>query len=42
MIILKAESLQAAKAIIEADPGVKSGIFIFRIATLNVFYPWQQ
>lgn len=42
MIILKAESLEAAKAIIEEDPGVRSGIFIYDIASLSVFYPWQE
>ena len=42
MIFLKAESLQAAQAVIDADPGVRSGIFIYRVAPLNVFYPWQQ
>jgi uncharacterized protein YciI len=41
MIFLKAESLGAAKAVIDADPGVRAGIFIYRIAPLNVFYPWQ-
>jgi uncharacterized protein YciI len=41
MIFLKADSLQAATAAIDADPGVRAGIFIYRIAPLNVFYPWQ-
>ena len=42
MIFLKAESLDAARAILDADPGVKAGLFVYRIATLNVFYPWQE
>ena len=42
MIFLKAESLDAAKAILDADPGVKAGTFIYRVAALNVFYPWQE
>lgn len=42
MIFVKAETLDAAKALIEADPGVQSGIFSFRIAPLRVFYPWRQ
>ena len=42
MIFLKADSLEVAKKIIEADPGVRSGIFIYRIAPLSVFYPWQE
>lgn len=41
MIFLKAETLDAAKALIEADPGVQSRIFSYRIAPLRVFYPWQ-
>ncbi len=42
MIFLKADSLDAAKAILDADPGVKSGLFVYRIAALNVFYRWQE
>jgi len=42
MIFLKAESLDGAKAILDLDPGVKSGLFVYRIAALNVFYPWQE
>ena len=41
MIFLKADTLDAAKALIEADPSVQSGIFSYRIAPLRVFYPWQ-
>ena len=41
MIFLKAEALDAAKALMEADPGVQSGIFSYRIAPLQVFYSWQ-
>jgi hypothetical protein len=36
-----AAALDAAKALIDADPGVTSGIFTYRIAPLRVFYPWQ-
>ena len=42
MIFVKAETLDAVKALIEADPGVQSGTFSFRIAPLRVFYPWRQ
>lgn len=41
MIFLKADALDAAKALVEADPGVRSGLFSYRIAPLRVFYPWQ-
>jgi uncharacterized protein YciI len=42
MIILRADSLDAAKALVDADPGVQSGIFIYHIASLSVFYPWRE
>ncbi len=42
MIFLEAESLEAAKAIVGADPGVRSGAFVYRIAPLQVFYPWER
>ena len=41
MIFLKADTLDAAKALMDADAGVRSGIFLYRIAPLRVFYPWQ-
>jgi uncharacterized protein YciI len=42
MIFLEAESLEAARAIVDADPGVRSGAFVARVATLQVFYPWER
>ena len=42
MIFLKADSVEAARSILDADPGVKTGLFIYRIARLSVFYPWQE
>ncbi|HEY7674616.1 MAG TPA: YciI family protein [Burkholderiales bacterium] len=42
LIILKSASMDAAKAILDADPGVQAGIFIYRVAPLSVFYPWQE
>ncbi|MEO8187414.1 MAG: hypothetical protein ABI580_08660 [Burkholderiaceae bacterium] len=41
MIFLKTDTLDAAKALMDADPGLRSGIFAYRIAPLRVFYPWQ-
>ena len=41
MIFLKADTLEVATALLDADPGVRSGIFAYRIAPLRVFYPWQ-
>ncbi len=40
MIIVKADSEAEARALMEADPGVKAGIFRFRLDALRVFYPW--
>lgn len=42
VIILKASSLGSAKELLEADPGVQSGIFNFRVEALMVFYPWKE
>lgn len=41
MIFLGADTLDKAKALMEADPGVQSGIFSYRIEPPRVFYPWQ-
>ena len=37
-----ATSLENATAMIETDPGVRSGLFVFRIAPIRVFYPWKE
>ena len=42
MIVLKAASLDAARSIIDADPGVQSRLFVYHIAPLRIFYPWQN
>jgi uncharacterized protein YciI len=42
MIVLKAEALATAKNLMEADPGVRIGLFSYRITPLNVFYPWRE
>lgn len=42
MIIVSLETLDRAKALMDADPGVKSGIFSYRVESLRVFYPWQK
>jgi len=39
MIVLRAPSEAAARAEMEADPGVKAGIFTFEVDELRVFYP---
>jgi uncharacterized protein YciI len=41
MIIIKAASLDDARQSMDADPGVKAGLFTFSVAELKVFYPWQ-
>ncbi|WP_299077408.1 YciI family protein [uncultured Paraglaciecola sp.] len=41
VIIVKADSLTKAEAMISVDPGVQSGIFIYKIEKLNIFYPWE-
>lgn len=38
MIVLRAESEAAARAELEADPGVRAGIFTFDLSELRVFY----
>lgn len=38
MIVLRAESEAAARAELEADPGVRAGIFTFDLNELRVFY----
>ncbi len=37
MIFLKAETLEAATVWLDADPGVRSSLFAYRIAPLRVF-----
>jgi hypothetical protein len=42
MIVLRADSLGSARSTVDADPGVRSGTFIYRIEPLLVFYPWRE
>ena len=42
MIIIRASSLEVANELIESDPGVQSGIFVFTVAPINVFYEWKD
>jgi len=42
VLFLKADSLAAAQAIVDADPGVRAGIFAYNVAPLSVFYPWRE
>lgn len=42
IVFLDVEALDEAKSLMEADPGVRSGIFSYRAAPLRVFYPWQE
>lgn len=41
MLFVRAPSAEAATALFADDPGVRSGIFEYRVAALRVFYPWQ-
>jgi hypothetical protein len=42
MIVLRVESLEAARTLIASDPGVQAGLFTFQLAPISVFYPWQE
>lgn len=41
LLILEGDSLQAVTGILEADPGVAAGIFVYRIEPISIFYPWR-
>jgi hypothetical protein len=42
MLVVRAASEQAVKDLLDEDPGVKTGIFVFSVAPLKVFYPWRD
>jgi hypothetical protein len=42
MLVVRAASEQAVRDLLDEDPGVKTGIFVFSIAPLQVFYPWRD
>jgi uncharacterized protein YciI len=39
LIVLAADSLDSARAMIDADPSVSAGTFAYEIHPINVFYP---
>lgn len=42
MIFLSAPDIEAARDLLDRDPGVAAGLFRYEIAKMNIFYPWQQ
>lgn len=42
MIFFASDSIDAARQILDKDPGVVAGIFTYEIAPMNVFYPWRE
>jgi uncharacterized protein YciI len=42
LIILRHDSLATAAELLNADPGVQSGIFVFRIEPVRIFYEWKD
>ena len=39
---MRSAALKVAKAFMDEDPGVHSGLYAYRVALLRVFYPWQS
>ena len=42
MVFFTAESLEAARTELDADPGVEAGIFLYQIEAMRVFYPYKD
>lgn len=42
LLIIEDASLEAVEATLSSDPGVKAGIFRFRIEAISIFYPWRN
>lgn len=42
MIFLKVASADAAREILDQDPGVRAGIFVYRVEPMLVFYPYRE
>ena len=42
MIIIREQSIDKARAILEADPGIRAGIFEFKLEPASVFYKWRD
>ncbi len=41
LLILEGASKETVTELLDADPGVKAGIFTYRIEPINIFYPWK-
>ncbi len=41
MLIMTGESIEQIEALMDQDPGVQAGLFIYHLAELSVFYSWQ-
>lgn len=42
MLIIQSDSLENAKAMIQADPAVQNKIFNYTVEPISIFYPWKM
>ena len=40
MLVIQGDSLKSMTELMNNDPGVLAGIFIFKIEPISIFYPW--
>lgn len=40
MLVIQGDSLESMTELMNHDPGVMAGIFIFKIEPISIFYPW--
>lgn len=41
LLIMAAESIEQVRDLLDQDPGVQAGLFVYRASSLSVFYRWQ-
>lgn len=42
LIFIRGQNQEVIQQELDADPGVVAGIFTYRLAKMNVFYPWKE
>lgn len=42
LIVLRAADVDAVRELLDRDPAVQAGVFVYTVQPMNIFYPWKD
>ena len=42
LIVLRAADTDAVRELLDRDPAVQAGVFVYTVQPMNIFYPWKS